>query len=238
MLDRSAAQMPDRTPDSGASRRGRRERALLACALLAIVLHWAFLDGIDGGGRGAAEASLAPMSVRTIAAAAEPIAVVDEVLLSAPAPVAATVRPTRSPRSSRAPQAVVILPPASTEASASSPESRGEMGLHALAPAEPASGSAGPDASEAASVASAAEPPHAAAAGAESIAAASGSSGFLAAALPGAGDQAPPVYPTVLPPSATLRYEVRRGFLRGTARSVGSRPTTAIGSSSKRTSPG
>jgi len=34
-------------------------------------------------------------------------------------------------------------------------------------------------------------------------------------AIPGMGDRPPPVYPTHLPPPATLHYQVRRGFLRG-----------------------
>jgi hypothetical protein len=33
--------------------------------------------------------------------------------------------------------------------------------------------------------------------------------------LPGADEEPPPVYRTALPPPATLRYQVRRGFLRG-----------------------
>ena len=49
------------------------------------------------------------------------------------------------------------------------------------------------------------------AAEAASAAARAASAPFLAA-----GEQPPPTYRTVLPPPVTLRYEVRRGFLRGT----------------------
>jgi hypothetical protein len=37
----------------------------------------------------------------------------------------------------------------------------------------------------------------------------------VAAVLPGAGEEPPPVYRTALPPAASLHYQVRRGFLRG-----------------------
>ena len=53
-----------------------------------------------------------------------------------------------------------------------------------------------------------------------------------------AGDEPPPLYRTQLPPSVTLHYQVRRGFLRGTGRSAGGRAAIAIASPSKRRSRG
>ena len=108
MLDRSAAESPDR---AGAARspgpsRDRR-RALVACAVLVLVLHAAFIGRIGGLVPGSAETSVAPMSLRTPDAAlvegpgeATPEAMAESSVTVAPAvaPPPPAPRTTRPPR--------------------------------------------------------------------------------------------------------------------------------------------
>jgi hypothetical protein len=71
MLDRRAAETPvePRAVPSWPAGRERR-RALVACALLVLVLHVAFIAHIGGVVTGAAETAVAPMAVRTLEARA------------------------------------------------------------------------------------------------------------------------------------------------------------------------
>jgi hypothetical protein len=64
-------------------------------------------------------------------------------------------------------------------------------------------------------VAAAAAAEAAKAASTASAAQANAAAGAAANTIPGAGETPPPVYPTRLPPAATLHYQVRRGFLHG-----------------------
>jgi len=192
MLDRSAAQMPDRSLVSNPRR--RRERALIACVLLGLGLHWAFLDAAVGRARGAS----ASMSVRTIVVEPEPEPAVEIAVVAAPSPVAEPPRPQPVPRRAREPGLAAPAQRPFVEASASSAESQASS--RAIESAAPTQEAAARAASEPALVA---------------IAAAASTSASPPPTLPGAGDEAPPVYRTHLPPAATLRYQVQRGFLRG-----------------------
>ena len=109
MLDRSAAESPDR---AGAARspgpsRDRR-RALVACAVLVLVLHAAFIGRIGGLVPGSAETSVAPMSLRTPDAAlveapgeATPEAMAESSVTVAPAVAPPRQRPERRARHAR-----------------------------------------------------------------------------------------------------------------------------------------
>src|SRR5436190_4038358 len=69
MQDRSGAERSVARPSALPARRAReRRRALVICAVLALVLHAAFIGNIGGLATGAVESTVAPMSVRTVAA--------------------------------------------------------------------------------------------------------------------------------------------------------------------------
>ena len=174
----------------------RRVRALATSAGLVVLLHIAVLDGVSGWQARVADPTPAPLSVRTIAVAPpEPAAIVETAAISiampapTPMPPATPERPRRQSRP-RPPEAMRAAPEP-IEASAGSPAvdvpaaSVASVELAAVAVAE---------AAKAASSATAAPPGN---------------------VIPGTGDTPPPVYPTRLPPAATLHYQVRRGFLHG-----------------------
>jgi len=175
--------------------RRRQSRAFVACATLAVALHVAFLDGFGGWATRAPETAPMPLSVRTIAvepaAAPEPAA--------EPAPIAAA-----PPRRQR---------PQVRATAKAEPEERAQAAPQVSAGSFDQDGNA----SERAAV----EPASAASAVADAANAApepavpTEASSVALPTIPGAGDRAPPVYPTQLPPAATLHYQVRRGFLRG-----------------------
>ena len=104
MLDRGAAESPGWAPAVMPRRPGReRRRALIACAVLALALHAAFIGSIGGLVPGSPETAVAPMSLRTLPdepaeeakAPAAPVPPAPVVTPPAPAPAA---RPARRPR--------------------------------------------------------------------------------------------------------------------------------------------
>jgi len=232
MLDRSAAQTADRTPVAqreplrppGAH---RRRRALALLAAVALALHAALLGQV-GGGADMRQPGPVSMAIRAIASEL---------------PTARSEEPLATPALSIAPSAAVppvtpVLPAAAALPSAPPPKvrsarrarepSRTTEGLRASPTNEASTGSAD---REAAAMAAEAltltesqpdgvpiqgEVPASSLVSVDTAALATvAPAGALAPTLPGAGEQPPPLYRTRLPPAATLRYEVRRAFLRG-----------------------
>jgi len=192
MLDRTAAQVPGRSPDGiGAARpSGSRRRPLLVCAVLVVALHLAFLDAVDDRAGTSPDVGAPPMSVRSIAPPPEPetaIAVEIAAAASPPpaAPPPAAPPPPLGPRlqpPQRAPQPSPLQPSVSAIPIEASASSAGAQQLASANLAEP-------------SPVGAADRPSASLADVEGA--------------------PPPVYRTRLPPAATIHYEVRRGGLRG-----------------------
>lgn len=217
MLDRTVAQRPDRSPVATPGRMGReRRRALAACAVLAIALHAAFVSGVGGLSPGAAtETVLAPMSVRTLPGEpeAEPAEEVPVAVAALPPPAPRPTQP-RAPRRPREPMATASQATTSVVEQASTNSSQ-----TAAAPAEAIASDAVPvPPVEAAGVVATVEPAASAAPDVGEAPVAAGASAAAGAPQPllAAGEQPPPLYRTQLPPSVTLHYQVRRGFLRGT----------------------
>ena len=176
-----------------------RRRALLACAIAALLVHGGLIRGIGAGEVGvAAQRAGAPVSVRTIAITAGPpvdvAPVVAEVLVgpavepAAPAPAPA-VAPVSVRRKRRAELSMAGVDSAAEKAGARITAVTPAAGGEASNPAPPTQVSAVDVA------------PSAAAAPASLLA---------------EGEQPPPVYRTRPPPSSTLHYQVRRGILHGT----------------------
>jgi hypothetical protein len=195
------------------SRRRRRRRALVGCTAFAVALHLAFLDGLSGSPVRPPDAATTPMSVRTIAAEPAPAAVAANA--AAVATVAAPPAPEpveRSPRRWPSSHARSPTPEVDTPAQATAQVSTSSPNVKARALARPV---------VALMIEQPAIKPAVAVDVVEAVAnPASGSDGQPAAntassVIPGMGDRPPPVYPTRLPPAATLHYQVRRGFLRG-----------------------
>lgn len=210
--------------------RGRPGRTLAALAALVLLAHALLLRGLDAVGIGAAhEPGSASMSVRTIEAApalaaGEPaVPTVDGE--AAPAVVLAPPTPptrARPPRAAREPAKA-----ARTEASASPAADAMPAPLTAEA-VQPAAMAASQAVAADAAVLAVEAMAEAAVATTVTAAATIALSSVAAApveaapALPPAASQPllpageRPVYRTRLPPPATLRYQVRSGFLRGT----------------------
>ncbi len=185
---------------------------------MALGLHGVFLGQVGSLTSGAPpDAKTGPMSVRTIEAepAQEPAGAVPEPVAEpvavAPPPPAPKPRVVRRPREPAQAVAKHNAPPeeAGTGSEASASASAAEAAASATevstpAEAPPVEVAQTPvEAPASAPIAASAEPASAAASAA-------------APSLLAAGEQPPPTYRTKLPPSATLRYQVRRGFLRGT----------------------
>jgi hypothetical protein len=192
---------PALAPSAGLGRRSRR-RALYGFAALAAILHLAVLRVAGGAGGGAVSVAAppAPVSVRTIAPelpmaqlpapliAPEPPA--DAAMIAVPRTAALAEPPVISAKVSARPRATsVAIPPTPTEPSPA-------LESAVLAAAETEAQEILP---EAAMINVALAEPRAA------------MPSFL-----GAGEAPPPTYRTVLPGPATLRYELRRGIIRGT----------------------
>ena len=207
-----------------------RRRAFFLVGTLVFLLHAVLLGAANQASIGISrEPSIgAPMAVRTVEAPAEP-ALAEPLTPAEPAPEAAPA-PARGkaprPRAPRAPRAPSLAPAATpVEASARLAES---ASAPASAPAsEPAAvlaAASAPDlpepaASEPAAARTESEPassPALAQAEPSLSEAASAVGRAASASFLAAGEQPPPTYRTVLPAPVTLRYEVRRGFFRGT----------------------
>ena len=194
--------MLDRRPAAPRTRR----RAQVGFAALVVLAHGLLLGEIDLRRVGAAPSRVGmPMSVRTIAAAAPVVAAPAEPVpvLDAPAPPPPST-PSPARRQREPARAVAVDPPV---LAASAPEPASTAGVAAAEPRDvppPREKAQEADAPAQASAALAvdAEPPSAA--------------GAALPSLLGAGEQPPPVYRTRLPPPATLHYQVRTGFFRGT----------------------
>ena len=203
MLDPAVAGAPgfaDRA--DGRTRAGRRARALVACALLAVALHVAFLDGMAGWGARPTAPTAAALSVRTVASRAPtaPAAIEPPLEAVAPPQVEAIEPARRGPRPKPAPARSDVTAMV-MEASTGLPARDVVVSTTAsVAPAVEAAASAAADAANAAADAAVSPP------AADTAAAAN--------AFPPPGEP-PPLYPARLPPPATMHYQVRRGFLRG-----------------------
>jgi len=220
MLDATVAEAADRSPVAAAGLTGSRRRriGLAGCVVLVLSLHGACLGGVTGRAPevGDAASAASPVSIRTVAvesaspsvpevtrapeATVEAAEAMPDQALAVPAPLHA--KPRESPRSqkpmptregpsvwSSATVGARFVPVATAEPAAAT------SGFAAPPPVELAGANAAP---AAASVTTA-------------PAAGPATTPFLTA-----GEPPPPVYRTRLPPPATLRYEVRRGVLRGT----------------------
>lgn len=165
-----------------------RRAALVAPLALALLLHALLLDALDPGPPRAAPDRTPALQVRSIAPAA-PEPATPEPLGAAAAPTVPVPVPRpsqrREPPATAAGPALAAAPPAP-----------------ASAPAEPA------PSEEPASAPLALEP-----AAVEPAAVAEAASGPIPAEA--AGGEPPPLYRTLLPPPATLDYELRRGRLAG-----------------------
>ena len=203
MLDPAVAGAPgfaDRA--DGRTRAGRRARALVACALLAVALHVAFLDGMAGWGARPTAPTAAALSVRTVVSRAPtaPVAIEPPLEAVAPPQVEAIEPARRGPRPKPAPARSDVTAMV-MEASTGLPARDVVVSITAsVAPAVEAAASAAADAANAAADAAVSPP------AADTAAAAN--------AFPPPGEP-PPLYPARLPPPATMHYQVRRGFLRG-----------------------
>lgn len=222
MLDAAPQDAADRSPRSrvGVLATSRR-RALAASAIVALLLHGGFIGGIGGQDVGTPVAqAAAPVSVRTIVAAAEPasrtLAAADERAAAPPEP--ASPAPVAKPK-------VVLRPRQPTEPMPKFDAASERAGARiddavSTPPVEIAASvpTAMPAAVEAASTASTTSGSPELPAGVELglVAASSAAPSGEAPSLLAAGEQPPPLYRTRLPRSATLRYQVRRGLLRGT----------------------
>ena len=214
MLDLDDARGASQRSSPGHESRRRRRRALVGCAALAVALHLSLLDVLSGSAVRPPDPAPTPISVRTIAA--EPALAAEAATPSPAAAVVALPPPEPVERSRRRPPS--SRPPAPTL----------EVDTHVQATAKVSTGSPNVDARAlgrpvvASTIEQPAIEPDVAVEVVAAVASpASGSDGqppannAAASAIPGMGDRPPPVYPTRLPPAATLHYQVRRGFLRG-----------------------
>ena len=215
MLDCPPVASLSRTSVQVAGRAGReRRRALVACAVLALLLHAAFIGNIGGRVAGSIESGLAPVSVRTL-----PDEHPDDVAAAPAAAAEADVKPSPSaPPAARAPRRVRGPAPAASAAVVDSGKASADsvgpsVGSEAATASDP-SALVGANAPTSAVAADA--PASAAAEVGEAPAAAVAHGAAVRAPLLAAGDEPPPVYRTQLPPPVTLHYQVRRGFLHGT----------------------
>lgn len=208
--------------------RGRPGRTLAALAALVLLAHALLLRGLDAVGIGAAhEPGSASMSVRTIEAApalaaGEPaVPTVDGE--AAPAVALAPPKRARPPRAAREPSKAARTEPSASPAADAMPV---PLTAEAVQPAAMAASQAvAADAAVPAveGMAEAAVATTATTAATIALPSVAAAPVEAAPALPPAASQPllpagerPPVYRTRLPPPATLRYQVRSGFLRGT----------------------
>ncbi len=221
MLDRSAAESPGRATAAGPRGPSReRRRALIACAVVALALHAAFIANFGGLVPGAAKTSVAPMSLRTLPektpadAPAAAMAETSAAAVPAVTPLPPAPRPARLPRQARESATIMsrhvvsdeekvsansIDPPRTPESTAASASSSAPVADVSIAATAAAPASAAADVGEA------------------PLPAADSAAGERPPLL-AAGDEPPPLYRTQLPPSVTLHYQVRRGSLLGTGK--------------------
>jgi hypothetical protein len=234
-LASNAANMPDRTDANASVSRtrspARRRRALVVSAALALTLHVLFLGGVGGLASGAPESANAPIAVRTIPAepAAEEadLAETAAALVASPPAVVPQPEPQRRPREPIPATSLKLVSIAEASASSVEPLALLDTFSQSAAQAEqpslvasmdmPPQGAPEPIPGVSGVVASATSRPDSPAREASAAAADASAPAPRGSPPPllAAGDQAPPVYKTQLPPSVTLHYEVRRGFLSG-----------------------
>jgi hypothetical protein len=183
----------------------RRRRVLAALALLALAVHGLLIGGIDlAPARHELPGGVRSLQVRTIVA---PVLAVPEPPAPPPVPVARSVAPPPERRAVPAPAEAVPAegdPASSSEEPLLNPEPLHSANPTSLPlPAEIEAQAAAAAASSSASVAATELPP------AVAPAAPLPASAALAESAP------PPLYATRLPPTVTLRYELRRGRLSG-----------------------
>ena len=202
-----------------------RRRAFALCVAFVLLLHAVLFGAAHQASPGITRepAIGAPMAVRTVKAQPDP-GPAEPTSSTPPAPELPTVAapPTR-PRVPRAPRAPSIATATlSSEASArldtpvSGPagDPAAALGV-ASAPESPASSPSDVAAAPAQAEPSPASAPTLAPAEAAAPEAAPAVTRAASGTFLAAGEEPPPVYRTVLPAPVTLRYEVRRGFLRG-----------------------
>ena len=192
-----------------------RRRALAACAVVALLLHGAFVGGIGGPSIGTtADPGAAPVSVRTIDTVAATVtpdaepAVAETSFEPALAPLQSKPRVAKRPR-----EPIGIVSPAASEPEIA--EVIAGARIDGVSSAATVFDVAQPEPPLDATMAPPPPPANGAATG-MAVASSPGRMAEAASSLLAEGEQPPPVYRTRLPPSATLRYQVRRGFLRGT----------------------
>jgi Protein of unknown function (DUF3108) len=217
MLDARATHAAGRSPAVDAGIAGRPRRVVLSgCAALALALHGVSLGAATNSTPGIGTAGSGALATALLlhALAPEPAATID---VGAPAEEPAVASPERWPR--RAPPSV--LPMQSQSATSEKACARFRK-LEMLMTAAPALAAA--DTASVVRDASATAPRRVAEATSSSTEhpAASAPAAPAASIVPGTppllapGEAPPPTYRARLPPKATLRYEVRRGVLRGT----------------------
>ena len=229
MLDRSAAESPGRAAAALPREPSRdRRRALIACAVAVFALHAAFLGNIGGPVPGAMETSVALVSLRTLT---DELPAADAPATEAPVAEAAAPSVAAAPAATPPPPAPAPAPPkallplqarepaATTGRPAVSDEEKASANSTELPPAVGATAASDSPPSRAAdmpTVAVAEAPAGAAADIGEAQPPAAPAAAGARLPLLAPGDEPPPLYRTQLPPSATLHYQVRRGFQRGT----------------------
>jgi hypothetical protein len=209
-----------------------RRRALAACAVLALLVHGALIGGIGSLVIGtSAEPAAASVSLRTIEAAADETPAdpttantdTPEVASTPVAPVAPAPAPKpKADRRPREPAAPMTGSAAAAQRAADRIDEAASMPSSAfaasepVAPVDPVVAQVRPAEATPVRPAEATSPSAPEEAASAPLAASPGASAAASPSLLAEGEQPPPVYPTRLPPSVILRYQVRRGFLRGT----------------------
>jgi hypothetical protein len=198
--------------NSDRSRRHARRRSLVLFAVLVVLLHAVLLGSADWASLGPEREPAAgtPMAVRSIEARPDPADTEPAAVARPPPSLPKPPRPPkpRRPRVAASPSAEAsarpVEPPSPVASEPVVAEAENEPPPAASAPAI--------DAANAAPVPA----PAPSQAAPEVAIAASAPASAAPLSFLGAGEMPPPTYRTKLPPSVTLRYEVRRGFLRGT----------------------
>jgi len=205
-------------PAATRPRRARFRRTFAALVVTVLLAHLLFLGGLDAVGIGTAhDPGGVPMTVRAIEAAPAVADVAPPASEVEAAPAVALAPPTRPrplpPRATREPSTSARVEPSASSAAEASLAAPAADAVEAaiMAASEAAAKDAPMPVAEAMAEASAATSP----AAASSVAAAAVEAAPAASQPLMPVGEKPPVYRTQLPAPATLRYQVRSGFLRG-----------------------
>lgn len=196
-------------------RRPAERRAFVVAAAIAVALHALFLDGAGFGPAPTRSLPASAVVVRTIVADARSAGP------ASPAPAPAPALPSPEPEVRRAPKRLAEQPPdAAKRSPAPTAKAIPDVAATAVAVA-PAAAETQPEPESPMPAASEIPIAEAAPAGMQLAVEASAPSLVSSGESPPRDlGTPPPTYRVLLPPPLTARYEVRRGFLRGTGQIV------------------